>query len=482
MKRLIASVALTFGLIASTPVQAQDDHRQGAQRSVRTARPGIPSRWTGKPSQRLISSASHDEYVTEGEIVIDGDPIMEDVHPSGCDSCGGGGCDSCSVSDSFCGSCSAPHRFCICLPAHGWVSAEYLLWYSSGMRVPVLASTGDAVAGAGGAVGTSGFASLFGGDDILDEDRSGARVRFGSWLQRFPGWGIEGEYVGLSQETSDFFSRPGGTDPLLARPYFDVTTGSENSVVVSTPPNHTGSLDILVASDFDGGAFRVRHQLTSSQGCGYSELCCQTIPTSSRLDKTVGYRFWELDESITIDHTSVVADNAFAVRDLFSTRNQFNGAELGFLWQARRGWWSIDTLMRLGIGNVRQTVTIEGTTVITPPGGAAVTNLGGILALPAANGGNIGSYEQDKFTMVPELGVTLGYQMTKRVRLTAGYSLVYFGNVVRPGDQIDRALNPNLFPSLAANPTVTVPNRPQFNFVETDYWVQGLSFGGEFRW
>lgn len=70
--------------------------------------------------------------------------------------------------------------------------------------------------------------------------------------------------------------------------------------------------------------------------------------------------------------------------------------------------------------------------------------------------------------------------MTRRLRATAGYSLIYMGNVVRPGDQVDLDVNPNLLPP--ENVPFSGPLRPQFNFVETDYWVQGLSFGGEFRW
>lgn len=174
--------------------------------------------------------------------------------------------------------------------------------------------------------------------------------------------------------------------------------------------------------------------------------------------------------------SQVVNDpGSFVITDRFDTRNLFNGAELGVLWQGRRGWWSLDMLMRLGIGNVNQTVTISGTTATTI-NGTTTNHTGGLLAQRT----NIGVYEQNRFTMVPELGATLGYQMTRRLRATAGYSLIYMGSVVRPGDQVDLDVNPNLLPP--ENVPFSGPLRPQFNFAETDYWVQGLSFGGEFRW
>ena len=131
--------------------------------------------------------------------------------------------------------------------------------------------------------------------------------------------------------------------------------------------------------------------------------------------------------------------------------------------------------MRLGIGNVNQTVTIGGQSNIVDAGVASSFNTG-ILAQRT----NIGTYSRDKFTMIPELGVTLGYQLTKRIRGTIGYSLIYWGNVVRPGDQVDLDLNPNLF--APEQTPFTGPLRPQFDFVETDYWVQGVSFGAECRW
>ncbi len=173
--------------------------------------------------------------------------------------------------------------------------------------------------------------------------------------------------------------------------------------------------------------------------------------------------------------TSQTASAGFDITDNFRTRNQFNGTELGVVWQGRRGWWSLDALMRLGIGNVHQTVTIDGSTQITE-NGATTSHGTGFLAQRT----NIGTYDRDQFTIIPELGLTLGYQMTKRVRVTAGYSLIYMGNVVRPGDQVSLDVNPNL---LAPEITpFTGALRPQFQFAETDYWVQGLSFGAEFRW
>jgi hypothetical protein len=419
--------------------------------------------------------ASH-QYVGE-EVIYDSEPMIAD---SGCASCGGGGCASCEVSSGFCNDCNAPHRFCICFPAHGWVHAEYLLWYQDGMRIPELVTTSNTgtARAAAGVLGLPTTSVLYGGDSILDDDRSGFRIRFGWWLSSLPGWGLEGEYTGLGSDTESFFRQSTGS-PILARPFFNVLDGSEDAELVAFPGVIGGSIAVDATSQFDGAAFRFRKQLCCSTGCGYSDLCCQTVPTSSRLDGTIGYRYWQLEESLRVreqlQSQTTNEPGSFDIIDQFETRNQFNGTEVGFLWQGRRGWWSLDALMRLGIGNVHQTVTIDGSSRIVD--NTTITeHETGFLAQRT----NIGTYDRDKFTMVPELGVTLGYQMTRRLRATAGYSLIYWGNVVRPGDQVDLDVNPNLLPP-EIDP-FTGPLRPQFEFVETDYWVQGLSFGGEFRW
>ncbi|MEZ6136942.1 MAG: BBP7 family outer membrane beta-barrel protein [Pirellulaceae bacterium] len=482
MKRLLALVVLGMLQVVALPAVAQD---RGPSESSRRPQPtrSVRQAPASRPGQTAVRPASHQEIIHDEYIVDDG------FASTGCDSCGGGGCSSCNSCDTgscglgggLCNTCSAPARFCICFPSHGWVHAEYLLWYQDGMRIPSLITTGGVGQDNAGVLGAAGVSTLYGNNDILDEESSGFRIRFGWWLASFPGWGLEGEYVGLGEQRENFNATSDGSQ-ILARPFFNVTTGEQASQLLSFPGQIRGRVDVDTTNKFDGAAFRFRRQMCCSSGCGFSELCCTTVPTSSRLDGTLGYRFWELKESLQVTEalTSLTQPaGSFAITDRFETRNQFNGAELGVLWQGRRGWWSLDGLMRLGIGNVHQTVTISGTTTTTTGSPAVTTNAvpqTGIFAVAS----NIGTYDRDKFTMVPELGLTLGYQMTKRVRMTAGYSLIYWGNVVRPGDQIDTALNPNQWAPVVS--TISPQNRPQFQFVETDYYVQGLSFGGEFRW
>ncbi|MCR9295745.1 MAG: BBP7 family outer membrane beta-barrel protein [bacterium] len=504
MKNLIASLVVVSLLAAQAAAQNRSSYPSANQRTAaqrptagnqtsaarmqqRKPRPNSDSRVVpaGHISARPISTSQtiieggeylHGGEYVEGEYIVD--PPIE--YSGGCDSCGGGGCNSCDIGASYCDSCNAPNRFCLCFPSHGWVHAEYLLWFQSGMRVPALVTTspaGTARADAG-VLGRSGTSVLYGAtEDLMGSDAiSGVRIRFGWWLSNFPCWGVEGEYTGLGDTTENFIAQSTG-NPILARPFFNALDGRQDSELVAFPDVVSGTVGVSISSRFDGAAARFRKQFCGSSGCCFSQLACRSVPYSSRLDGTIGYRFWELAESIDIREQLQLLGNengSFDILDHFDTRNLFNGVELGVLWQGRRGCWTADALMRLGIGNVNQLVTINGRTQ-TIENGVGNTFDQGFLVQET----NSGSYSRDKFTMIPELGVNVGYQLTKRLRATLGWTSIYWGNVVRPGDQIDLDVNPNLLPP-SVDPRV--PLRPQFQFVETDYWVHGLSFGGEFRW
>ena len=132
--------------------------------------------------------------------------------------------------------------------------------------------------------------------------------------------------------------------------------------------------------------------------------------------------------------------------------------------------------MNVAIGNTNQQVTIDGRTTTSPLVAPATTTSGGLLTQRS----NIGTFEQDTFTMIPQLNTNLGFYLTPRLRFITGYSLLFWGSIVRPGDQIDLDLNPGLLPP-ELNP-LTGPLRPEFAFRESNYWVQGLNLGLDYRW
>ncbi len=64
------------------------------------------------------------------------------------------------------------------------------------------------------------------------------------------------------------------------------------------------------------------------------------------------------------------------------------------------------------------------------------------------------------------------------MRVHAGYSFLYWSEVVRAGDQVDLVVNPDLLPPPLPGAS---PLRPAFQFQGTGIWAQGIDLGIEFR-
>ena len=308
------------------------------------------------------------------------------------------------------------------------------------------------------------------GDDRLDVGaQSGGRFRVGLWLDPSGCRGVEGSYMMLG-EGRERFEQTSEGDPILARPIFNTATGEQDALIVAfegqdgaVPPNHFeyhGSMAVSGKTRLQGAEALFRRSLF--QQC------------ESRLDFLLGYQFNRLEDELRIEQDFEVVDDPLVIAgttvdlfDLFDARNDFHGAQLGVVFRERVCRWSMEMLLKLGLGNTHSQVVIDGSTIQDPPPPAPA--LDGFLAA----GTNIGVYEQDQFTMIPELGVTLGYDVTCNLRATFGYTFIYWSKVARPGDQIDL----HVFMSDQVLPH----EHPQFTWVTTDFWAQGMRFGLDYR-
>jgi hypothetical protein len=82
-------------------------------------------------------------------------------------------------------------------------------------------------------------------------------------------------------------------------------------------------------------------------------------------------------------------------------------------------------------------------------------------------------------TVIPQLTTEIGYQVLPHMRVFVGYDLLYWGGVLRAGDQIDTVVDPGNLP----NPRQpAVGPHPVFVFNETNFWAQGVRLGTEFRY
>ena len=103
---------------------------------------------------------------------------------------------------------------------------------------------------------------------------------------------------------------------------------------------------------------------------------------------------------------------------------------------------------------------------------------GGIYAQPS----NSGRFFRNVFSFVPEGELTLQYHFLPNWTAKIGYNLLYWSEVVRPGDQFDRRLDRRGVPSDPSyQATPPIAATAPYSFVSTSFWAQGLTFGVEWR-
>ncbi len=394
--------------------------------------------------------------------------------PEFSDSCGPGGCNHCGRFGQRIGPCGP------CCFGGLYVRAEYLLWGTKGADLPALVTTSpdDTSQTDAGVLGEEGTEILFGGESVNSNVRSGGRITVGWWFDPCRRLGVEGDYFALKNETDSF---RGSTDEfaILARPFYDVVDGEENASLTSFPGLIRGDIEAQAETRFQGAGVRAIYNLCCGDGCGTSCITCCPVATGYRFDAILGYRFLRLDDRVSVVENSTSLDSglpgSFFITDEFETENEFHGVDLGTGWSWCKGCFSLDLVSKIALGNTSSRINIAGSTTITE-GEQSETLEGGILAQRT----NIGNYTADEFAVVPELGVTVGYQLNPCWRATLGYTFIYWSRVARAGDQIDRDLNPNLFPPEQEPQTTHL--RPEFNIYYTDFWAQGLTAGLEGSW
>jgi hypothetical protein len=354
---------------------------------------------------------------------------------------------------------------------HFWARTDGLLWWIKDGHAPPLVTTGAATDALPGALGMNGTSVAVGGN-VDYEERCGARLDAGLWLDEVGRWGLDAGYFFLGSRSARFSSAADGsaTSAVIARPFYDVLRGRQDASLVAYPGLIGGRVDVTAPSFLQGAeANGVSALWHSDQG---------------RLELLAGFRFLNLDEDLDIaEHDQVSAaapvfpGDAIAVDDHFATRNYFYGGQLGLRGEYRWGRWAMEAVGKVALGDTHEAVIITGATAITPPSGPAQSYGAGLLALPS----NSGRFERDAFAVVPEVTLNVRYRVTNWLSVYAGYTFLYWSEVARPGDQVDAGVDRRQVPTsiLAGGGGAT---RPAFSFAGTDFWAQGINIGLEFRY
>lgn len=362
-------------------------------------------------------------------------------------------------------------------PSCFWINTEYLLWRikDAPLPIPVVTTTTQPQLLVPGALGQPGTSVLYGGSPVNLGTFSGTRLTAGGWLNGARTIGIEASAFLLEQRSAFFNARSDANgNPFLGLPYFDPASGANTALPVTYPP--------VPPPGFSRGAVTVASS-TRLWGSEANGLFNVLRGDSLAIDLLGGFRYLDLQEGLGITGNGFITDsdgvstvNAIGT-DYFGTHNQFYGGQLG----ARLNWygqkWFLNVCGKVALGETHQTLSVNGNSQVLNPTGdfvgiAPPVSLGSVYSQPT----NIGQSSVNRFTVVPEIQFKIGYALTSHCRAFVGYDFLYWGSVLRPGNQLDGSVNDT---QRFGQPLVGAA-QPQPILQQSSFWAQGVSFGLQF--
>ena len=319
-------------------------------------------------------------------------------------------------------------------------------------------------------VGLAWRAVLLGSLDFDNDVRQGARFALGYYFAKDPLIGIEANYFFLAErQSSTSFSSDG--DPVLAQPFINAVSRAPDANLVAAPGIAVGKTAIETRVGLWGVEANLRAGLVSSDWF--------------RLAVLGGFRFLRLEDEVQSGEQFQVAPSvpgfggsSVALQDEFRTLNDFYGGQVGAEAGAHFGPLMIDFRCKVALGQMQQTADVNGATDVHNPDGSMTFFRGGLYALRS----NIGRRQRDELAFVPEVGLNVGVQLTRHLKLFVGYSFLWISTVVRAGEQIDPVINVSQFPIRSGDGPLVGRARPAPKLHGTDFWAQGLNFGMELRY
>ncbi len=360
-----------------------------------------------------------------------------------------------------------------------WVSADYLFYFLKPNALPGPLLVVGGPTSSNGIAGAPGTTSL-GNNPAFERYGmfNGIQVATGVQVPDTP-FGIEFSGFVLEQRTTGASATSDATgNPIVSFPFVNSSPVFADRVLAAFPAAFAG-----------GGAITSSARLFGAE----ADLAgCAFCTCHFRGDWLTGFRYLNLAEAIQVQNLSNSIPPAVGTfqgnllppmtlvssTDRFSTLNNFYGWQVGgrIEWHYKRLYAVTTGKVALGVSD--EIVNVNGASFAYIQGATMPTAaVGGIYALPS----NIGSRNRAEFAAVPELGFTVGYQLTRRLRIYAGYQALYWSSVVRSGDQVSPLLDRRQIPLSAAFAPVTQPTHPFPPFNTSDFWAQGVNAGIAFH-
>lgn len=363
-------------------------------------------------------------------------------------------------------------------PSRVWFNAEHVLWWIKPHPLPVPVATyalPPFTTPNPGALGDPGTVIALGDKDIGTSVRNGGRFTAGLWLDDAQQIGLETSYFFLGRRDDSRGVAINGNvpGPALGVPIFDPTgvgtgTGApgETFLVVGIPGLSSAFSSVTVSTFLEGGELNGIFKLSTT--------------AARQVELIAGVRYLHLEEKMTLANdlagVGPIAGVQVALADQFNTNNRFYGPQVGVRTSTTFGRFFASGTAKLGIGEMHQTIHVAG---VTSTGGGIGDGVlpGGIFAQAS----NSGDHSHDSFSVIPEVNLNVGVNVTRNIQAYIGYTFLEVTGVLRPGDQLDHQLNLTQAPAISGVPPGG-PARPVLPFKTNDFWTQGLNFGVALRY
>jgi hypothetical protein len=359
-----------------------------------------------------------------------------------------------------------------------WLSADYLLWWIKGdpVNVPlVLNQNPYSIAPAG--IGNPAVTVVYGPSTIDYGAFSGGQMQFGYWFDQENTVALEmGGFLMEAKGRQPFSQTSGPNGQGLAFSYIDPVAG-EAGYNVNFLPGQIATITVQSTSRFSSGDLNLRGRLLNTE--------------NYNADVLLGFRYFDLRETLTINSTSTdpgvtpfFVGNVESSTDAFSTKNQFYAGQLGLAGTYRLGQFSIELSEKAALGTMHEILDTDGAIQIGA-GSRASGNAAGFPGSLYASPSNIGEQDQNQFAFLTDTAVDFRYALNGYWALHAGCNFLYLTDVIRPGNQIDRVINPNNAPLITfptGGPANTAPFTPVPQFNHSNFIAGGISLGASFRY
>jgi len=371
-----------------------------------------------------------------------------------------------------------------------YAGSDYLLWWVKGAPLSIPLVTTGPTSNHEGILNSSATTILYGasyspaqgGNDTQNFNAlSGVRLRLGYWLNNYVA--VEAGGFVLQQGNGNYYLSSDSTgNPGFGIPvYNSILYLPEGHCPPNQPTCGTGVGEDRTPISIPGelyGSVAITNSL-NLWGLNANGVVNFMRTPNWDVSALVGVRYLNLSENFNLwtnlTGTTGLSTSFFSgmsgyTDDDFNTRNQFYGGLLGLRAHGTYGRFSVETTETLALGVNHETINIYG---YYDSVGFSISTSGnyGIFAVPQ----NSGITSSNKFAVVPEAQIKLGYDITPSITVTVGYDFLYISNVVRPTDQIDRNVIKGQF--FQEDPGSTSTSYPQRLDKTTDFYAQGVSVG-----